>query len=112
MRGATHHLDIGQYLAYGMRLLLHGDRGFACSTTTSSSCWPRATRRRPTALLWAALAESPEGGTIGVDFLSAENQWAIRTVLDAGLALSPDGPIYTAGDVGPMAPYIPCGAYL
>jgi hypothetical protein len=29
-----------------------------------------------------------------------------------GLALTPDGPIFTRGDVGPLAPYLPSGAYL
>jgi hypothetical protein len=36
----------------------------------------------------------------------------VRTCLDAGLALSPDGPMFTGGQLGPMRPYIPSGAYL
>jgi hypothetical protein len=36
----------------------------------------------------------------------------VRTCLDAGLALSPDGPIFTGGRLGPLRPYIPSGAYL
>ena len=112
VRGATHHLDIGQYLDYGMRLLRHGDRGFVVFDDRIVKLLAARDEQAATELLWAALARTPNGGTVGVDFLSARQQWAIRTVLEAGLALSPDGPIFTAGDVGPLAPYIPCGAYL
>ena len=34
------------------------------------------------------------------------------TGLDARLALSPDGPMFAGGTLGPLAPYIPSGAYL
>jgi GNAT superfamily N-acetyltransferase len=112
VRGATHHLDIPQYLDYGMRLLLHGDRGFVVFDDQVVKLLAARDEQAAVELLWAALARAPRGGTVGVDFLTARQQWAIRTVLEAGLALSPDGPIYTSGDVGPMAPYIPSGAYL
>lgn len=112
VRGATHHLDIPQYLDYGMRLLLHGDRGFVVFDQAVVKLLAARDEQAAVELLWAALAQSPNGGTIGVDFLSGQQQWAIRTVLEAGLVLSPDGPIFTAGDVGPLSPYIPCGAYL
>jgi hypothetical protein len=36
----------------------------------------------------------------------------VQACLRAGLALSPDGPVYVRGDVGPLAPYLPSGAYL
>jgi hypothetical protein len=32
--------------------------------------------------------------------------------LEAGLMLSPDGPMFAGGALGPLAPYIPSGAYL
>jgi GNAT superfamily N-acetyltransferase len=112
VRGATHHLDIGQYLDYGMRLLRHGDRGFVVCDDQVVKLLAARDEQAAVELLWAALARTPNGATVGVDFLTADQQWAIQTVLEAGLALSPDGPIFTAGDVGPLAPYIPCGAYL
>ena len=34
------------------------------------------------------------------------------TVLDAGLPLRNDGAVFVRGDVGPLRPYIPSGAYL
>jgi hypothetical protein len=36
----------------------------------------------------------------------------VAIALEAGLALSPDGPLFVAGDVGPLRPYIPSGPYL
>jgi hypothetical protein len=63
-------------------------------------------------LLWSALAAADPGTTVSVDFLSAGQDWAIDVCLRAGLALSPDGPIFTAGDVGPLRPYVPSGPWL
>ena len=36
----------------------------------------------------------------------------METVLDAGLALRPSGAIMARGAIGPLAPYLPSGAYL
>jgi hypothetical protein len=49
---------------------------------------------------------------VDVGFIAAGNDWAVRACLDAGLALSPDGPVFTRGDTGPMRPYLPSGAFL
>jgi hypothetical protein len=65
-----------------------------------------------TRALDAALATAGRGATVTVDFLTAGQDWAVRACLDAGLALSPDGPFFTGGDLGPLRPYIPSGAYL
>jgi hypothetical protein len=65
-----------------------------------------------TDLLWSALAHGERGATVHVDFISAGHDWAVQACLRAGLALSPDGPVYVRGEVGPLAPYLPSGAYL
>jgi hypothetical protein len=49
---------------------------------------------------------------VSVDFLTAAQQWALPVLLDAGLLLSPDGPVFLRGDVGPFTPYVPSGAWL
>jgi hypothetical protein len=36
----------------------------------------------------------------------------VRPVLDAGLVLKPGGAVFVRGDVGPLTPYLPSGAYL
>jgi hypothetical protein len=62
--------------------------------------------------LWGAIAAASPGVTVSVDFLTADQQWAIQVALEANLALSPYGPMFTRGDVGPLAPYVPSGAFL
>jgi len=62
-----------------------------------------------TLLLRAYLAGTPEAT---VDFISAGHDWAIAECLAAGLALSPDGPLYVRGTPGTLAPYLPNGAFL
>jgi hypothetical protein len=47
-----------------------------------------------------------------VDFLTAGQDWAVEICLEARLALSPEGPLFVRGEVGPLAPYVPSGAYL
>jgi GNAT superfamily N-acetyltransferase len=112
IRGAGHGVDLPVVLEHGARLLLLEDRAFAVVredrlTLLAGLDAPSATR-----VLNAALATVPPGATFAVDFLTAGQDWAVRACLDAGLALSPDGPMFTAGDLGPMRPYIPSGAYL
>jgi GNAT superfamily N-acetyltransferase len=113
VRGAGHGIDLAVALEdAGSRLLLVEDRAFA---------WVREERvmlvaglDEPTATraLRAAFAATPPGATVTVDFMTAGQDWAVRACLDAGLALSPDGPFFTGGDLGPLRPYIPSGAYL
>jgi GNAT superfamily N-acetyltransferase len=113
VRGASHMRDLPTLLDRpGVRLLVLAGEGFVCAR---NGCpWLLAARTEAAAedLLWGALASGPRGGTVSVDFVTAENQWAIRVGLEAGLALSPDAPTFVRGDVGPMAPYIPSGSYL
>jgi hypothetical protein len=49
---------------------------------------------------------------VSVDFLTAGQDWALPVILDARLQLSPDGPMFAGGALGPMTPYVPSGAYL
>jgi hypothetical protein len=62
--------------------------------------------------LWGAFARMGRGATLTVDFLTAGQDWALPVCLDARLSLSPDGPMFAGGTLGPLAPYIPSGAYL
>jgi hypothetical protein len=62
-------------------------------------------------LLWAALAESPDGN-VTVHNLRADQQWAIQVAIRAGLRLAATGPICRQGDTGSMRPYLPHPALL
>jgi len=113
VRGAGHGVDLPVALeAAGTRLLLYEDRAFA--VVRDDRVWLLAGLDEPAATraLHGALAAMPPGATAHVDFLTAGQDWAVRACLDAGLALSPDGPFFTGGELGPLRPYIPSGAYL
>ena len=94
----------------GRRLL--EDRAFAVVREDRLTLLAGLDEPSATRVLNAALATVPPGATFAVDFLTAGQDWAVRACLDAGLALSPDGPMFTGGDLGPMRPYLPSGAYL
>jgi GNAT superfamily N-acetyltransferase len=113
VRGASHMRDLPTLLERpGTTLLVIDGEGFACAR--HGNTWLLAARSEEAAedLLWGAITSGPRGGTVSVDFITAENQWAIRVGLEAGLALNPDGPTFVRGRVGPMAPYLPSGPYL
>jgi hypothetical protein len=91
---------------------VYEDRGFAWHREGSPILLAAQDEEAAGDLLWSCLAAGPAGGTVHVDFISEHNDWAIAVSLDAGLALSPDGPVFVRGDTGPFAPYLPSGAYL
>jgi GNAT superfamily N-acetyltransferase len=112
LRGAGHGRDLPVVLAHGGRLLVFEDRAFAVArggTVVLLGARDEAAAQR---VLWAALVTAGAGVTAAVDFLTAGQDWALPVCLDAGLALSPDGPMFAGGALGPLAPYVPSGAYL
>jgi GNAT superfamily N-acetyltransferase len=113
VRGAGHGVDLPVALAApGTRLLLVEDRAFAVVRDSSVSLLAARDEAAATRVLNGAFAAIAPGETVVVDFLTAGQDWAVRACLDAGLALSPDGPVFTGGELGPLRPYIPNGAYL
>lgn len=104
--------DLRIYLEAGGRAFRHGDDGLVIVSLSGPSLLLARDEAVATDLLWTAFAASGDGATISVDFVMAGNDWAIRAALDAGLALSPDGPMFTAGELGPMRPWIPAGTFL
>lgn len=113
VRGASHARDLPTLLARPRSVLLVlEDEGFAVARDGSPALLAARTTAAARDLLWGAIASGPRGGTVSFDFVTAENQWAIQIGLEAGLAISPDGPVLVRGPVGPMAPYLPSGAFL
>ena len=111
--GAYHPEDLRTFHENGFGLLRCGDDGIAFHVGGGLPALLLA-RDDATAidLLWSCFAASPRGGTVSVDFMTAGQDWAIRTCLEAGLALSPDAPMFVRGAVGPLRPWLPSGAYL
>jgi GNAT superfamily N-acetyltransferase len=113
VRGAGHGTDLPVLLEDpAATLLLFEDRAFAVVRDERVILLAGLDDAAATHVLDGALAAIPPGATATVDFLTAGQDWAVRTCLDAGLALSPDGPMFTGGELGPLRPYIPSGAYL
>ena len=112
VRGAGHGRDIPTALAGGARLLVLEDRGFALMREGNAMLVAATDDEAASTVLWAGLVAAPPGSTALVDFMTGAQQWAITVCLDAGLPLSPDGPVCTKGRLGPLAPYLPSGAYL
>jgi GNAT superfamily N-acetyltransferase len=113
VRGAGHGVDLEVALREdGTRLLLVEDRAFVFVRGARIMLLAGLDEPAATHALNAGLLATPPGATVTVDFLTAGQDWAVRAGLDAGLTLSPDGPFFTAGDLGPLRPYVPSGAYL
>jgi len=113
VRGASHMRDLPTLLQRpGTTLLVVDGEGFAC--VRGGDVWLLAARSEAAAedLLWGAMTSGPRGGRCSYEFVTAENQWAIRVGLEAGLSLSTEGPMFVRGEIGPLAPYLPSGAYL
>jgi GNAT superfamily N-acetyltransferase len=112
VRGAAHNADVGAMLATGGELLVVDGAGFAVHRDGSPVVVAAFDDVSAADLLWSCFAAGAPGASVHVDFVGQGNDWAVAVALDMGLSLSPDGPIFTRGDLGPLAPYLPSGAYL
>jgi predicted N-acetyltransferase YhbS len=112
LRGVGHGRDLPVPLAHGARLLVCEDRAFVLARRGHVMLLGARDDEAAQRVLWAALAAAGPGATVSLDFLTAGQDWALPVVLQARLALSPDGPVFAGGRLGPMAPYVPSGAYL
>jgi predicted N-acetyltransferase YhbS len=112
VRGAAHGVDVGAMLATGGELLVYEGRGWAVVRDGSPMIVAAFDDEAATDLLWSVFAAGKPGESVHVDFISQGNDWAAAVALDMGLSLTPDGPVYTRGTLGPLAPYLPSGAYL
>ena len=93
-------------------VLAFADRGFAVHRDGSPAVLCATDEEAATDLLWSCLAASAPGTSVHVDLLTAGQDWAVQAGLVAGLALTPGGPMFTRGELGPLRPWIPSGALL
>ncbi|WP_037408815.1 GNAT family N-acetyltransferase [Candidatus Solirubrobacter pratensis] len=111
-RGAAHGDDLRTLWEMGATILLAEGRGFAVTRGGGPvrllAAYDDAGAQD---VLRAVLARSQ--GHVAVEWLTAKQAWAVPVCLEAGLELRTDtGPVFTGGDVGPFAPYLPSGAFL
>lgn len=112
VRGASHGPDLERCLDAGGELLVIPGRGFLMHREGSPFLLAALDTEAATDLMWSAFAAARPGASVHVDFITAGNDWAVAVGLRAHLALSADGPVFVRGTVGPLAPYLPSGAYL
>jgi GNAT superfamily N-acetyltransferase len=112
LRGAGHGRDLPVPMAHGARLLVLRDRAFALVRDGVVALLGARDQEAAQRMLWGALVAAGPGATVGVDFLTGGQDWAVAVCVDARLHLSPDGPMFAGGALGPLAPYVPSGAYL
>jgi predicted N-acetyltransferase YhbS len=113
LRGAAYGPDLAAMQATGQRLLVAedgADRGFAVVRGGAVGSLGATAPAVAQELLWAtlALAEKPE---VTIDWLTADQQWAIDVALAARLSLGPGPSSCRRATLGPMTPYLPGGAY-
>jgi GNAT superfamily N-acetyltransferase len=112
VRSAAHGPDVEVMLDTGGELLVVDGGGFAVVRDGAPMLVAAFDDDAATDLLWSCFAAAAPGAATHVDFIAQGNDWAVAVALDMGLSLMPDGPIFTRGDLGPLAPYLPSGAYL
>ena len=112
VRGATHDPDLRWLLDTGSELLVMDGRGYAVCFEERLELLAARDEDAARQLLIAALRRVPPGRSVEVEHLSARQQWAIATCVEVGWELRPTGPICWRGAVGPLAPYLPTGAFL
>jgi GNAT superfamily N-acetyltransferase len=112
VRGAAHGGDLDVLAAAGAEVLVVPHGGFAAHVDGVVRIVAARDEETAGTLLRAVLARTPDGATATVSWLTADQAWAVRVVLDAGLDLRPEGGIFLRGDTGPFAPYLPSGAFL
>lgn len=112
VRGATHGPDFDALVATDCGLLTAGDRGYALHRDGSPVLLAAADDEAAADLLWSCLATAQPGASVHVDFITEGNDWAVAVALDAGLSLTPEGPVFVDGETGPFAPYLPSGSFL
>jgi GNAT superfamily N-acetyltransferase len=111
VRGAAYGVtDLALFLGEGDRVHVIKGRGFALAR--DGRCVPLVATDEDAArqLLTAVLAEAPPGADAEVNWLTAEQQWAVQVATAAGMELHPVGPVMLRAIDRPFPYWVPSGA--
>lgn len=114
LRGAAHGPDLEFMVRDGGRLLAADrpdGRGYLALWHGAPRLVGATSEEVAADLLRSGLALSIEEKA-EVRWITADQNWAVRVALEAGLSLSAAGPICTRGELGPLTPYLPSGPFL
>ena len=106
LRGAAHGPDLQHMLDGGAAMLVVDDRGYAIADSGRALVLAALDVDAAGRLLTAVLADAPTDAPVEINWLTAEQQWAIGIAVEAGLGLQPGGPVMVRGNPGPLAPYL------
>lgn len=112
LRGAPYGPDVEAMAATSHLLVAEdgNDRGFAVLRGDAISSLGATSPGLAQRLLWAGLARA-EKLEVTVDWLFADQQWAIDVVLAARLPLGAGSSRCVRSSIGPLTPYLPGGAF-
>jgi hypothetical protein len=111
-RGAARGQDVAAMLEMGITLLVAPGAGYALVKDDEVRTLAALSEAGAETVLRAVLARAGER-VASVQWMTAGQQWAIRTCVAAGLELrTSDGVMLYDGDVGGFHPYLPSGAFL
>ena len=113
LRGAPYGVDLDYARSVNHRLFVaetSTGRGYVLSSKTGAAALGATDPATAAALLWTALAESPEDEPT-IAWLTADQQWGVDVALAARMPLRPSGCLAVRGLTAPMTPYLPSGSY-
>lgn len=111
VRGASHGPDFASLLDEGGAFMWHDDGGYVVVREGRPLVLAADSEATASELLGAALASAPDHSEVEVQWLTADQQWAIETSLRAGLELHAVGPVMLRGRTEVPYPYLPNGAF-
>jgi GNAT superfamily N-acetyltransferase len=88
------------------------ERGWLVSRGAAVSAVLAADDATARTLVEAHLAGVEPGESAELLFVTAGQDWAVQAGLQAGLVLTPDGPVFTRGTLGSLRGWIPSGVFL
>jgi GNAT superfamily N-acetyltransferase len=112
IRGAARPQDLGASLAAGQRLLVVDGRGYAMLDGATVVTISARDDGAAADLLRAAAAAAAGDERLRVEYLTGDQGWAVDVAVELGLDIAPGGPVFVRGELGPLHPYVPSGAYL
>ncbi|MFL5846521.1 MAG: GNAT family N-acetyltransferase [Solirubrobacteraceae bacterium] len=112
VRGAAYGPDLRWWMDDGTRARCVADRGWLVGRGPKVAALLARDEDAAGMLLADHLAAVAPGESVELLFVSAGQDWAVQAGLEAGLALTPDGPVFTRGALGSLRAWIPSGAFL
>jgi ribosomal protein S18 acetylase RimI-like enzyme len=112
IRGGAHTQELRYAMSRGALLHRLDDRGYVVSLPPFG-IWMLAARddEAARALLWRSLATLTSEEPVRRGWITAGQDWAITTLVEAGLQLSAHGAIGVRGEIGPLRPYLPTAPF-